>query len=275
MLDKAKKDYLTGFYLREPFVPYLRDLVVQTKLKRGEFSMLILDIDHFKKYNDKYGHQFGDEVLKYVAGSIRLSLFDVPNTVFRYGGDEFVIVLPENTPKETAQIAYRLKYNMKHRPFLFNNVFHKITLSVGIAGYPKDTENIDDLLKKSDEAMYYSKKNGRDQCTLYNKLGYLKMRKLITNAVAIALVLIILFFSYSLFFQEKLQNTWGNIKDLRVTSSSAQPDKILLTNGNTLSGKIINESPASVTIEFTTPSGGSGSITVQRYEIVSITRGSK
>ncbi|MBD3379425.1 MAG: diguanylate cyclase [Candidatus Omnitrophica bacterium] len=274
MLDKAKRDYLTGFYLREPFMPYLRDLVVQAKLKKGSFSLLILDIDKFKNFNDKYGHQFGDEVLKYVSGSMRLSMFDTDSTIFRYGGDEFVIVLPDKRPKEAAQIAYRLKYNMNRRPFLFNNAFHKITLSIGIAGYPEDAEKLEDLIKKSDQAMYFSKKNGRNQATLSSSIPYLKARKLAVRMITIILVAGILAGLYTFAFKQPIQESIKQLQNIRFTKANIAPDRIRLKNGNVLTGQIVDRTAATVTFRFQTEEGGSGEITLNRSEIESIEQGS-
>src|SRR3989338_1814153 len=101
LLRHAKKDYITKCYSREDMNDILRELEEDCRTTQKKFSILVADIDHFKSFNDKYGHFFGDEVLKYFAEALRIHLDDFQNIPIRFGGDEFVMIFPE---KSAAQV---------------------------------------------------------------------------------------------------------------------------------------------------------------------------
>jgi diguanylate cyclase (GGDEF)-like protein len=92
--DLIDRDDLTGFFLRKAFMPFFKKLVIQTGQGKKNLTIVHIDIDKFKRFNDKYGHYFGDLILKYVGSTLELSLRDVEHYTFRYGGDEFVIAFP-------------------------------------------------------------------------------------------------------------------------------------------------------------------------------------
>ena len=103
ILDSTHKDALTGFYRREELVPYLEESLSASQTNQNSTSVIIIDLDHFKKFNDRYGHQFGDEVLKHLSNLLRYTIQD-KGAIFRYGGDEFVVVLPVLTGKESFKL---------------------------------------------------------------------------------------------------------------------------------------------------------------------------
>jgi diguanylate cyclase (GGDEF)-like protein len=169
-LANAKQDFLTGCYMREGLAPYLDKLIAEYKAYQKVFSMLLLDIDHFKPFNDKYGHLDGDQVLKYFASSLRLDLGQLDCQIFRFGGDEFIVVFPEKTPKEVRKIALTLRETLKSRPFLLSGRLFKMTFSGGIVSCVTDGDNMDHLFAHADKAMYISKKLGRDRAIIYSKI---------------------------------------------------------------------------------------------------------
>ena len=135
------------------------------------FSLLMMDVDHFKLFNDKYGHMYGDEVLKYFSSSLRLDLEDEENVPFRFGGDEFVMVFPNKTANEAYQLATRLRKNIRTRSCLIKGRQISVTFSGGIAGYPDDANTVEDTMERADKALYYSKNHGRGRITKFKDLA--------------------------------------------------------------------------------------------------------
>lgn len=168
----TSRDFLTNCYTREGILPFLKRLEEDYATNQRPFSVLILDVDHFKSFNDKYGHLYGDEVLKYFSSSMRLDLEDEENAPFRFGGDEFIMVFPVKTSGEAYVLAERLKKNIRTRSCLIKGHQLSVTFSGGIATYPQDAQNIDDILEKADKALYSSKSRGRNRTTQFRDLAH-------------------------------------------------------------------------------------------------------
>lgn len=148
---KASHDPLTGLYNREALENILKAQITKTELLRNTVSVIFLDIDNFKKINDTFGHQFGDEILKKIGEIIKNSVRE-RDIVARYGGDEFVIILHTRTDLEPKIIANRIKERIERE-------FHPYNLSVsyGIAVAGKDGSTHEELIKVADERMYKQK----------------------------------------------------------------------------------------------------------------------
>lgn len=127
-------------------------------------SLLVLDVDHFKKINDTYGHQAGDEILKNIATTISAIANRTSDTVSRYGGEEFTVIL-SNTPKEGAfLVAERIRESIQNCITQWDGVDISITVSIGLASFiPSNPDDETTLLKEADEFLYLAKKNGRNQ----------------------------------------------------------------------------------------------------------------
>lgn len=124
------------------------------------WALLMLDIDHFKKFNDDYGHKLGDKVLKSVAGTVRDTI-RVSDQIFRYGGEEFVVVLSRINEKTASQLAEKICQQVENDYFVDGNKKLKVTISIGGAIITKDdTES--SLFERADQAMYRAKSNGRN-----------------------------------------------------------------------------------------------------------------
>ena len=157
-----EKDPLTGVYNRRKFDMDLELLISMADRTNRGTSLLMIDIDHFKKYNDTYGHQKGDAVLREVTDGIENSLRDYDKIyIYRFGGEEFVVLLPDIPEKDAFTIAERLRKNVKKHC--------GVTVSVGISHYKDSSENLQGLIKNADKAMYAAKENGRDRVEIYNK----------------------------------------------------------------------------------------------------------
>lgn len=162
--QEALTDALTGIANRKCFDDRMR-MYVQEAMETGEpMCLLMLDIDHFKKFNDTYGHQLGDEVLKLVARTFTENVKgrDLPA---RYGGEEFSILLPQTALENTLVVAEQIRSTVERRRIVNRNngqTLGAITLSVGAAQY-RLGEPVATMLKRADEALYRAKRDGRNR----------------------------------------------------------------------------------------------------------------
>lgn len=177
-LAGVKKDDLTNCYLKNGIFPLLSVLKEEYQTTKRPFSVLILDLDFFKNFNDTFGHLIGDEILKYFSSSVRLDLYGLENYAFRFGGDEFVVVFPGRLPIEVYPLVMRLRENIRTRQCLIKGNQIKLSFSGGIASYPGDGDTVEEITEAADKAMYYSKKKGRARITIYAKLWPERRRKL-------------------------------------------------------------------------------------------------
>lgn len=166
MANLAVTDDLTKLFNLRYLYRALNSEVKRSKRYNSRFSVIFLDLDSFKLVNDRHGHLAGSKTLVEVAGLLLNALRDV-DIISRYGGDEFVIVLP-HTPVETAlSIAQRIKADINNHKFLIDDgLCLKITASFGIAGYPEHAKDEIELLKLSDQAMYVAKSLGKNKVVL-------------------------------------------------------------------------------------------------------------
>jgi len=167
---RAEVDYdpLTGIYNRRYFDENMKRIIRLLSRSGGSLSLLMIDIDFFKRYNDTYGHIEGDKCLKIVAQTLSQSVTRADDFVVRYGGEEFVIVLP-NTDEQGAQlVADKLLENIRdcNIPHKQNDAADCLTISIGATtSRVAYTHVADDFVKKADELLYKSKQNGRNKCS--------------------------------------------------------------------------------------------------------------
>ncbi len=155
-------DDLTGLF-NSRYLKFSLNLAVQrSKYLRQSFSVLFIDLDHFKSVNDQYGHLVGSEYLVAVGKSIRNTVRSM-DSVFRYGGDEFVVILTGTSLEEATEIAERIRENIGNRTFVIQGQKLKNTVSIGVATYPLHASEKEMILKLADEALYTAKKNNRNQ----------------------------------------------------------------------------------------------------------------
>jgi diguanylate cyclase (GGDEF)-like protein len=162
-------DGLTGLFNHRHFYNLLSEEIARADRSAGRLSLLICDLDHFKDFNDKYGHQAGDKVLKQVAGAIKRSVRSI-DIAARYGGEEFAVILPSADTTHSALIAERINNNIKKAGLEVAGKLLKITVSVGIATYPDDSNEKTGLVRKADQALYWSKNHGRDMVSIYSEI---------------------------------------------------------------------------------------------------------
>jgi diguanylate cyclase (GGDEF)-like protein len=168
-VSKIYYDPLTGIYNRRFFDENLKRVLKTLSRSNGMLSLLMIDIDHFKEYNDTYGHSDGDNCLKIVAKALKKAITRTDDFVARYGGEEFVVVLPNTDKKGAHTIAgillkSILDCNIPHEK---NDAANSVTISIGAAtGKVTRAQSGDDYIQRADEMLYKSKQSGRNTSTL-------------------------------------------------------------------------------------------------------------
>ncbi len=164
----ATTDSLTGLTNRRVFMEELTKEAARSSRYHRNFSLLMVDIDHFKWVNDTHGHQSGDAVLRSMGGILKDQL-RVVDLVARYGGEEFAILLPETDASGVKLVGDRLRRAIAQTPFLLPDGKEiELTVSIGIASFPLCARIPSELIKRADQALYVSKEAGRNQVHLYS-----------------------------------------------------------------------------------------------------------
>jgi len=166
MKDLALIDGLTGIYNHRAFKERLQVEIERARRYGTTLTLMILDLDKFKRINDTYGHLFGDLVLKKSANIIRGSVRTV-DTVARYGGEEFAVILINTDKNSCYKTAERIRSNVQSFAFEKDGIRERMTISIGMAEYPNDGNDVQALIAASDMSMYHSKRLGGNKITLY------------------------------------------------------------------------------------------------------------
>jgi diguanylate cyclase (GGDEF)-like protein len=166
MEEASQIDDLTQLYNTRYCNQFLDNFLLERKDTRGIISLVFLDIDFFKLVDDNFGHLVGSETLK-IVGERMTRVIRKNDVIIRYGGDEYIVLLP-NTDKKTASIiAERIRKEISREPFYaFGNKKFSITVTLGVANYPNDAKSRDELIGKADRAMYEGKLTGRNKVVL-------------------------------------------------------------------------------------------------------------
>jgi len=174
----ARQDHLTGLANRRHFDELLNDEVRRALRSREQLALLMVDVDHFKRYNDTYGHLAGDACLSAIGGSLQSMLKRPGDLAARYGGEEFVVLLPNTHAEGAIQVANRaLKAICSLALGHTASLTGVVTLSIGVALLKvESTNNIENssktLLKEADDALYRAKAEGRNQCVLSQQTSH-------------------------------------------------------------------------------------------------------
>ena len=163
--DMAVTDSLTGLYVRRYFMVKLQEELHRAQRYNNILSVVMADLDRFKNINDTYGHAAGDRVLKAIGKFLQQNVRDV-DVVARYGGEEFVIMIPEAANDAAHILSERLRKNLSEMKF---DNLPSVTISLGIATFPHDGMDPEDLIRKADAAMYAAKRAGRDRVVKYTR----------------------------------------------------------------------------------------------------------
>ena len=161
--DLAFRDHLTGLYNRRSFDTRLRDEVERIRRYGRAFTLLIIDIDHFKRFNDEYGHQKGDDVLRGVS---RIVLSSIRRSDFaaRYGGEEIAVVLPETGAEEGQRVGEKVRAAVEELSRAYTQV--EVTVSIGVTCCSEHVCDASELLSQADNALYDAKEGGRNRVVM-------------------------------------------------------------------------------------------------------------
>ena len=164
--EQSIRDPLTGLFNRRFLEETLEKELQRAKRKGRPLAVIFLDIDHFKRFNDQFGHDAGDSVLRSLADKLRAH-FRTEDVICRYGGEEFAVILPEATLQDALVRAEALRVATRESKPVHHAVeLGEMTVSAGIAGFPDHGEDAAALLERADRCLYESKENGRDRITV-------------------------------------------------------------------------------------------------------------
>ena len=161
--EESIMDELTGQYNRRHILYELEKEIERARRYKHTLAGIMIDVDDFKKYNDKYGHLFGDTILKEITAVFDHCIRTI-DVLGRYGGDEFIILLPEANPDTAKVVAERIRKAVNEHSFMFKKKTLKVTVSIGIH-YFEDLSNMDkkDFIEKIDQALYLAKTAGKNR----------------------------------------------------------------------------------------------------------------
>ncbi len=183
----ATMDSLTGVYNHGRFVELVQEAVEESDRKGAQVSLIMLDIDFFKQYNDTYGHMAGDNVLAMVAGAIKGSVRE-DDAVGRWGGEEFGVLLPNLGTNDAKKIARRIRREVAKLSLVDNRMqaIANPTMSQGISTYPFPSSSSDALIEDADAALYFAKDHGRNQLVISDLGGHqdVSNEQTVTNLAA-------------------------------------------------------------------------------------------
>lgn len=172
----AITDGLTRVYNHRFFYKRIEEEAGRTKRYGAIFSLLMLDLDYFKKFNDKYGHRAGDAALYVVAQAI-LENTRAIDVVSRYGGEEFAVILPETDASGAKLVAERIRLAIRNKSFSVSEELSPVhvTVSIGIATCPQDSADINELIEFADKALYYSKETGKNKVSMWSEVPIIEI----------------------------------------------------------------------------------------------------
>jgi len=169
--EQATFDPLTGIANRQTVLTRVEEELARAARYRRPLSLILVDLDHFKRFNDSHGHAAGDVILRHIAQLLAANVRGV-DLAGRYGGEEFLVVLPETDPDAAASLAEKLRRIIGGTEIrLPDNEVVSVTLSAGVAGGPGDVLRLDALVRDADAALYSAKALGRNQVYVFRETG--------------------------------------------------------------------------------------------------------
>jgi diguanylate cyclase (GGDEF)-like protein len=166
MQELAITDGLTQLFSRRHFLDRFKEELSRSKKFKYRFSFLMVDIDKFKEFNDKYGHLVGDAILREVSKTIKETIRQI-DFVGRYGGEELSVILVETDKEHARFAAERLRQAIESRDIRVYDEELKVTISIGISTFSSDGETVEKLIETADQALYAAKQAGRNKVCSY------------------------------------------------------------------------------------------------------------
>lgn len=173
--EMALRDGLTGLFNHATFQRELRNLVRKATINDSPLSLVMSDVDYFKSFNDDYGHQAGDDVLRELAQLWKAVMPDSA-ILARYGGEEFIAALPDCNEDRATELAEILRSTIEEHPFLSHGREMRVTASFGVAEFAGGSQSTDDLVRISDQCLYAAKKSGRNEVVRYTERSVISLR---------------------------------------------------------------------------------------------------
>jgi len=166
MTQQANIDPLTGLYNRRFLEDYVRKIFAIAERREKPAGVLMLDLDHFKTFNDVYGHEMGDRILRDFGKTITSTIRET-NLAARYGGEEFVVVLPDTDTRLCVMVAERIRKAVEAMVIhsTSESTLPHLTVSIGVASFPMHGPTPESVIQSSDRALYESKRSGRNRVT--------------------------------------------------------------------------------------------------------------
>lgn len=166
----ASRDPLTGCLNRRAFFDMVEELFVAARTQGTPFCCIMTDIDHFKRFNDRYGHAVGDEVIRAIVHTLQSNL-RIDDLLCRYGGEEFCIILPNTSVEQATEVADRLRADVEHHAGMSVRTTEglQITSSFGVALLGEEMRDPAELIDNADKALYQSKQDGRNRVTVFGR----------------------------------------------------------------------------------------------------------
>ena len=184
LAQMAFTDSLTGLANYRSFMSHFIEEMRKAERYHRQLSLVMLDIDYFKLFNDKFGHPGGNLALQFLAATLRSEVRET-DVVGRYGGEEFAIVLHETPEWEAMEMAERIRIKIANTPVVIDEQSQFFTISLGVATYPRDAHNAQELLIAADEALYTSKQRGRNRVSVYQPNTYAEISYLPPDAESV------------------------------------------------------------------------------------------
>ena len=163
----AIRDSLTDVYTRRYFFERLQDELERSKVRKMKMSLLMIDVDFFKKINDQYGHLAGDQILKSMANIIKENIREI-DIAGRYGGEEFCVVLPDTDLDGARYAAHRILLATSQSTIKAYDTVVEVTVSIGVSTFPQDAKSMNELIEKADQSLYQAKHKGRNRVEVYS-----------------------------------------------------------------------------------------------------------
>jgi diguanylate cyclase (GGDEF)-like protein len=166
----SRTDQLTGLWNMKMLLIFMQREYQRTLTRDGKFSVLMIDADSLKAVNDMFGHHAGTMLIVFISETMRSELRE-EDMLARFGGDEFVAFLPETSCQDAWRVAERLRQRIEDAPLVYEGHSVRITVSCGIACFPGHGDDLTEIMKKADRALYQSKDLGKNRCTIYSEHG--------------------------------------------------------------------------------------------------------
>lgn len=166
----AERDVLTGLNSRGHFMERAQGLLLRSQSGKSPFSLMMIDVDHFKAINDTWGHSHGDRVLATIAETCKRSLRP-QDVIGRFGGEEFIVALPDTGPEDARTVAERLRRKVAELPMGEEMPDHRVTVTIGIAGVLEEATDLPSLIQQADRALYAGKHGGRNRVVIHQDVG--------------------------------------------------------------------------------------------------------